>query len=209
MDTAACLRNTYIYLFIGVIIAIGILWLYTRLNVPVIGNNIWAVLLLLGILIVLTIALSRTPSGPLKYALTVLWLLVICYLIYPLVKYLPQNDVIKYFIIALALFGLLTVIAHVFPPTFFLSWGKILMILLIIVIVIGVLGLFLFRNSRNFNLFYFILIIGLFSAFVLYDTQAIVKICQTNVKHDYINQSLGLFIDLVNIFAGVTGVSSI
>ena len=46
--------------------------------------------------------------------------------------------------------------------------------------------------------------IGLFSLFVLYDTKQIIKNADKCVNPDYINQSLDLFLDSLNIFSGVT-----
>lgn len=202
-----CIRNTYAYFFVGILITIVTLLLFYKLHAPILfNNNLWAIIGTFVLLLILTFGITYMKPGPAKYLLTIIWLILLAYLIYPIIVLLPFNEVVKYSILTLVFFAILTFFAFAYPD-YFLSWGRALTFLLIGLIILGLIGLFLFK-SRTFNLIYYLLVIAIFSAFILYDTQVIVKTCQVSSRVDYINQALSLFIDAINLFAGISGAGS-
>ena len=206
----SCLQHTYLYLLIAVVIFIlsVILWVKVR---PPIAHNVWVYLLSFFVIIGLLIWVLALKPGIFKTVLAIVVLLALAYYIYPLVAQLG-SDVWKFVLLTVIFVGLLTSLAFILPSNYFLSWGAILTILLIILLVVGVIGLFLFRTRKAF-LIYYLLVIALFSAFVLYNTQSLIQICQyidTNkVKSDYINLSANLFLDAFNIFLGTVGIGNL
>lgn len=203
----ACLLKVYA----TILVAIIFIWLcfaaFRRLNVPI--GNIWAFLLSFIVLIGLTIFISKMTFGIPKVLVSLIMLVALAYIIYPLVASLPNQDVMKYFFITLAYFAVLSLIVFLLPENVFLKWGNVLLILLLSLIIFGLFGVLLFRNSPQFQRTFSILILIVFGLLVLYDTQIVLKTCKiTDGKIDVINSSLSLLLDLVNIFGGVTGVST-
>ena len=201
-----CLRNTYLYLIAGIIIiALGIV-LFRQLHVEI--TNVWWYLgIFIAILVLLWLTLAQSP-GPLKMLLAILVLLGFSLILTPLVLTLEPGDLWRYLVMALVFFILLTIAALAFP-TRALSWGRILLILLILLIVVGIIGLFLFRN-RTATLIYFLAVLLIFGAFILYDTSVLVQVCRLQQGEiDYINQAIGLLLDAINVFVGISGVGSI
>ena len=207
--TKSCLLKTYLYLFLGLIIICLAIIAFYKLKVPV-ANNIWLFLGLAAFIIIMIFLLSSMKQGVGKVLVAILVLILLSYFFYPLVVSLTFEELLKYIGITLVLFVMLSIIAYMLPPTFFLSWGNILFILLIILIVLGLLGIFLFRQSRAFNLFYFLAVIALFGAFILFDTQKTIVSCQQTLGQiDYINASFSFVISIMNLFAGVAGVGQL
>lgn len=201
-----CVRNTYLYLIAGIIIiALGIA-LFSHFHVVL--TNLWLYLgVFIAILVLLWILLSQAP-GPVKTLLAIIVLLGFSLILTPLVLSLESGDLWRYAVMAGLFFVLLSVVALAFP-TRALSWGRILFILLILLVIVGLVGLFLFRN-RTVTLIYFLAVLAIFGALILYDTSILVQICQSNPGQvDYINQSIGLLLDALNVFVGVSGVGSV
>jgi FtsH-binding integral membrane protein len=203
MDT--CVRNTYLYLIAGIIIlALGVA-LFQHLHINI--TNIWAYLGIFIAIFVLLFLLFLQSPGPLKTILAILLLLGLSLILTPLVNSLPPGDLWRYVVVAGLFFVLLSGVALAFP-TRALSWGRILMILLIVLIIVGIIGLFLFRG-RTGTLIYFLAVLAIFGAFVLYDTSVLVQVCRVNSgRVDYINQAISLLLDALNVFVGVSGVGS-
>ena len=85
-----------------------------------------------------------------------------------------------------------------------LGWEKYLLMGLIGLILIGVVSFFLPRN-QNFIYTISYITIGLFAMFVLVDTKKILSV--NCADPDYINSSMSLFLDVLNIFSAVNNVS--
>ena len=92
-----------------------------------------------------------------------------------------------------------------------LSWGPVLFVLLLAGIVLELISIFVFgthrdRQSYIYKGFMYFFIV-LFSFYVLYDTKMLqvrAKLCKVA---DYLNESLNLFLDIVNIFVRILALS--
>tara|TARA_Y100001970_G_C14246215_1_gene868461 strand:- start:3183 stop:3932 length:750 start_codon:yes stop_codon:yes gene_type:complete len=95
------------------------------------------------------------------------------------------------------------------PEWISLGWGPILLSLLIIAIVMRIFMTFFMNPSTRLTSWQRMLsygIVGLFTFILLYDTKKL----QINAKNckipDYVNESINVFLDIINIFANlVTG----
>ena len=83
----------------------------------------------------------------------------------------------------------------------FLSWGTGLFILLIVAIVLTIMQIFI--QSPIFNTMVDLGVIVLFIGFILYDVQ---KIMQKYPDNEYINASVALYLDFLNIFVRVVSI---
>ena len=79
--------------------------------------------------------------------------------------------------------------------------GESTVLLLGLLIVRFIMFLFPRQHKINYALSYFSLV--LFSLFMLYDTKKLIKKAKQCVKADYINDSLGVVLDSLNIFSNL------
>ena len=210
VNTDSCLKNTYGYFFIAIIILIIGIYIATKLKLPYL-NGIWSYLIIFIIILVLLFWMMKLSPGIPKYIIAIILLLLLGYFLAPIIIELTQAEIWKFALLTLLFVGLLTIVAFIAPKDYFLSWGKILFILLILIFIIGIIALFIFPK-RNFIIFYFLLVLAIFGGFVLFDTQLIIQTCQTlsktNISPDYINLATGLFLDALNIFVATTGLGT-
>ena len=144
------------------------------------------------------------------------WLLFIVYLgliIYPsYIKTIEENTVIVTLLTTIAILIGFSVLAFLKPELISLSWGPILCFLLLGGI-IGELCFYFFSTDkkvtgRSKTMSYFF--IGLFVLFILYDTKKIqvnAKSCKESTV-DYINESLGIVLDALNLFQNIADVQN-
>ncbi len=102
--------------------------------------------------------------------------------------------------------ALISAIAFFRPDLISLSWGPILFSLLLIAIVMRISMLFFIKYTPQISIWTRILsyaIVVLFTFILLYDTKKL----QGNAKHcsipDYVNESINIFLDVINIFANL------
>lgn len=133
-----------------------------------------------------------------KHALYILELILLGLLMYP--HYVNNKD--AFTLAALSTFVIiiiLSLVAFSFPDKIKNSWGMYLGIGLISLLVARIVDIYLNKKqTRNKWLAY--LSIVLFSVYVLYDTKRVLEHSKTCVSADYINESMGLFLDSFNIF---------
>ena len=107
----------------------------------------------------------------------------------------------------LLLFMGLSIVAYLKPEWISLSWGAILLLLLIGGIIMEVFTLVFYRKNLEKvrpllkAMTYFFIVV--FMVFILYDTKRLQINAKECVKADYIKESLGLFLDIFNIFVRV------
>jgi FtsH-binding integral membrane protein len=110
-----------------------------------------------------------------------------------------QNVMTTAFITAV-LFLVMSFIANVFRDKISTGWGKYLQMALIGLILVMIVAIFLPQNN-NFMRTISYITVGLFSLFILVDTK---RLLMDNCSNpDYINSSMNLFLDTLNIFSAV------
>lgn len=201
--------NTYLYIILSFnLIALQLLTMeYFKVNfMP-------SLLLFFGIFI-LTLAciffIHRISPKRivLKHLIWLLFIGSIALLFYPMyLSYINQKHLIVSAILTtLLLFLGLSLVAYKRPDLISLSWGPILLISLVSIIIMELIVVFLMNKGENRSwLLKFIsyLVIVLFMVFILYDTKRLqinAKECGNPNPADYIKESLGLFLDIWNIF---------
>jgi FtsH-binding integral membrane protein len=197
------LFNVYLYIFITfLLMSFSIKKMYKH-KVPSMinssGLNFFALLFLsIGALI---LVMATSPSHLFgKHLAWMAWILIMSYIIYPL--YLKNKSLFE--IVKLQTFMVLcffTAVTFWKPHLVKLSWGTTLMSLLLGLIVIR-FAMFFSRTplvGLNYALSYFGVV--LFSIFLLYDTKILIKKAKACVRADYINDSLGVVLDGLNIFS--------
>lgn len=97
---------------------------------------------------------------------------------------------------------ILTFIAFSFPKLIKNSWGIYLFIGLIGLIVARVVEMFITKKetrSKMSKIISYVAVV-IFSLYVMYDTKKIIKHAKHCVNPDYINESISIFLDSLNLF---------
>lgn len=212
--------NTYLYILMAfVLISLEVL-AFDLNQVDIlqyfgsIGSFIITLIIVIGILIV---TMSINPRNVLlKHISWLVFVGILGILVYP--AYLRSKDKNTLLPVLLSLTAILVIfslVAFVRPDLISFSWGPILMFLLIGVIITHLIFLATInKRSNNQNMkfvkgvSYFIIVLFIF--FVMYDTKKIIvaaKQCK-EMTADYINQSLGIIIDAVNLFQSLVNVTN-
>ena len=205
--------NTYLYILLALVII-------SLQNITLDNENIgvdsifqhfrgWSGILLLLILSIglLMLVLSTNPRNVfLKHILWLTFVLFLGILVYPsYVSTIKNNTVMATLFSTIGILLVFTIIAFVKPEWISLSWGPTLCFLLFAGIIAELCFYFFNRNnkkplgrSKGFAYFF----IALFTIYILYDTKKIqvnAKICK-EATVDYINESLGIVLDAINLF---------
>jgi len=139
-----------------------------------------------------------------------LWLLIIGGMAIIVFPY--SNVFNKSIVVTLILMLILTYIAYSYPLNTFTSWILPLSIALFGLIIFEIINLLFGGNSKIYS----IIAIFIFMGFVLYDTQNLINnfnVCTMKNNGssncaDYPNQSLGIFLDIINLFTNISNLQS-
>ena len=208
------LINAYLYIFLTLVLISISISLFNKYNIPslmdVKNHNTLHFLGLLFISIALLVTVMSWPAKNLfgKHFLWLLWIGVMGYTLYPLFQIDPQLfSIVKFQ--ALFVMTILTLFTFWKPHLISLSWGTTLFVLLIGLIVIQLFSLIIpgfYTSKINYFISYISLI--LFAFFMLYDTKRLMTKARQCVRADYINDSMGIVLDGLNIFSDLFGIQS-
>jgi FtsH-binding integral membrane protein len=116
-----------------------------------------------------------------------------------------DNSVYKSIILTVGIFLTLTVFANVFPNLVQMSWERTLIFALLVLIIITIIN-GVFYNNRKLFTYISVISIGVFALFTIIDTRKLgLMDC---AKPDYIENTLNLFLDTINIFVNVYSLNS-
>jgi FtsH-binding integral membrane protein len=155
---------------------------------------------------VLIFMMSWAKPGPYKYLLFIAFAYIIGQMMAPIVERAEEKGILREVLASVAgIFVAMTILGFA-DNQHFLQFGPCLIVALIGLIVARLVLIFAGISSpdstdftkTNTLLSWFSTI--LFAAFVAYDTQ-LLKLRQKK-PYDYVNSSLGLFLDIVNLFSG-------
>ena len=212
--------NTYLYILLALVIISLQNITMERQDVPV--ESIfgvfrgWAGLILLLVISIglLMFLMSINPQRViLKHIVWLVFVLFLGVLAYPTyLQTIQENTVIVTLLTTICILVGFSVLAFIKPEWISLSWGPVLAFILLGAI-IGELCYYFFSKDKKVTgrskaMSYFF--IGLFVLFILYDTKKIqvnAKNCKTS-SVDYINESLGIILDALNLFQNMADVQN-
>jgi FtsH-binding integral membrane protein len=189
--------SNYLY----VLLAFVSIWFFITL-IPENMNSSLYILAIINIFVLLFVILF-IPSKYfiVKHLVWFLYLLAMAYIIKPSIQ---RNNIVFTVLITAGLFILLSFLGSIFGDYISFGWEKYLLMGLIGLILISIVSFFLPRN-QNFIYTISYITIGLFAMFVLVDTKKILSV--NCADPDYINSSMSLFLDVLNIFSAVNNLS--
>ena len=204
--------NTYLYIILSFnLVALSILFMdYYKIRfIPNIMVYLGIFLISLACIVLIHNIDSRNLI--IKHIIWTVFILSLSVIFYPIYnkyknkKYLIMSSVIT----TLFLFIALSFIAYIKPEWISMSIGPILLVLLFCGILFEVLTYFINRNNiekiTSSMKFFSCFFIGLFMIFILYDTKRLQINARECINADYIKESLGLFLDIFNIFVRILG----
>jgi len=147
---------------------------------------------------------------PAKYFITkhlvwFLYLFLFAYLITPQIAYSDNKKTIQNIAITIALFLSLTLFSNMFSDKINLGWERYLVFILVLMILVYIVGYFTGLSQTSIKTLAIIGII-VFSLFILVDTKRLNSINCENP--DYISNTMGLFLDTLNIFSNMQNLNS-
>jgi FtsH-binding integral membrane protein len=189
--------SNYLY----VLLAFVSIWFFITM-LPENMNSSLYILAIINIFVLLFVILFiQSKYFIVKHLVWFLYLVAMAYIIKPSIQ---RNNIVFTVLITTGLFILLSFLGSMFSEYISLGWEKYLLMGLIGLILISVVSFFLPRN-QNFIYTISYITIGLFAMFVLVDTKKILSV--NCADPDYINSSMSLFLDVLNIFSAVNNVS--
>lgn len=216
--------HTYMYILLGLIIS-SLTWTILD-DCDGLGNSLFEpfkfmAIFILSFLSLFTVLLTSNDSYIIKN--TAWGVFMICIGITTYISYkinILEGTLQNVLLELIAIVGILSYVAYSKPLGIFDSWGTTLTYMLGTVIVIECFDLIFGPRNRNAfltrNRIYGWIAVLLFSGFILYDTQKILRdaenttsLCDSKNQWkcaDYPSASLGLFLDLINMFSGLSGI---
>ena len=205
--------NSYLYLFLSVAILTSSILSMESLNVDI--NKLFAgssryLLLVLSLMLVFGLVLMSPRYFFTKHLLWIMFIAILGVFLYPIYKE-RQSVFYQAGTTTIVLVFALSVLAFLKPDLIKDSWFMPLFIGLIALLVSQVSERLLANwgiiHKDKYNKMFSYIAIGLFSLWTLFDTKQIIKNAENCVNPDYINQSLDVLLDSLNIFTGFVNIS--
>jgi FtsH-binding integral membrane protein len=206
--------NTYLYFLLAWGIVLSTVTTLNNYNVSL--STLFAssktILIFIGSLLVFIPLLLMPPKYFItKHILYLFFLILSGIMLYPF--YVKNRNTFNHVgITTLLIFILLTFIAFAFPKMIKDSWGTYLFMALCGLLIARVTELIIIHfkpemYSTKFNKKISYIAIIIFILYTLYDTKNILINSKNCVNPDYINGSLGIFLDSINLFQNMLNVS--
>lgn len=212
--------NTYLYILMALVIICLEVLAFDLHNLDItkyLGGIMSFVILLAVVFGSLWVTMSINPRNViLKHLAWLVFVTVVAFLAYPAYLKSKASNTLRGVLLSLvAILVIFSVVVFIKPDLVSFSWGPILLFLLVGVIISHIIFRFTMNKrtvtqNKNYVKYSSYFIIVLFIFFIMYDTKKIIvaaKTCREKTA-DYINQSLGIVIDALNIFQSLVNVSS-
>jgi FtsH-binding integral membrane protein len=196
------LLGSYLYLLLGFMAMYFFSTVIVKRGLDNSMTNVFSSFILA---LVLTFVLFVIPSDYVitKHLVWFIYLFCLSIMLFP--SRMVDNSVYKSIILTVGIFLTLTVFANVFPNLVQMSWERTLIFALLVLIIITIIN-GVFYNNRKLFTYISVISIGVFALFTIIDTRKLgLMDC---AKPDYIENTLNLFLDTINIFVNVYSLNS-
>lgn len=201
--------NSYLYILLSLLLICNVVILVDKKNALRFYRQrgfFW--FLLFTSLSFLLLTMSLDPRKTIfKHLAWLVWIITMGISMYPIYLRSKQNGVFfSSLAVTFAMVSILTSIAFYRPDMIDLKMGPILFVLLLSGILLKIFtAIFAKRKTAN-NISYYTsyIFVVLFSLFILYDTKKLQVNAKKCVIPDYINESMGVFLDVLNLFSSIS-----
>lgn len=213
--------NTYLYILLAIFVCIVVMMIIGDFNLEqyIINNNfVLLIVFIVSIIILVAMVMIDKRQYILRHVLWLLFIICIAIVLFPIYDIAKRTSILWKLIISVTLIVIVLIyIASKYPIDYFNSWGPYLIVGLFGLIVFQLLD-FIFSDPTDLykrqKIYGFIGVI-LFSGFILYDTKKIYQHAQPTIINcqkitnqlscaDYPQESLNLFLDIINMFTSMT-----
>lgn len=193
--------NTYLYFILswGIVMATNSTLSNSNVKLNDLFSGPFTILIFLGSLVLLMSLLFVPPKMFFtKHLLYISFIVLLGIFLYP---YYITNKQLFHHVggTTLLMFVVLSVIAFAYPQMISDGWGIYLFIALIGLLIARIMELFVKFDSKKSRIISYISVI-VFSLYIMYDTKKIIVNAKQCVNPDYINESINLFLDSINLF---------
>lgn len=145
----------------------------------------------------------------------IIWLVFVIsmgVMLYPMYQRTDEKGTLNNALVTTLVLSIGLSIFATFSSCDFISWGSYLLFGLLALIILEVCDMIFHSSARRLNSrfkIYSCIAIVLFSGFILYDTQLLKKkaVTVTNDNVNYQLESIGLFLDVANLFTNISNVN--
>lgn len=203
--------NTYLYLILSIAITLTTLEIITLNKINL---NVWSIfgISICSIILMIIMIMTSPKYFLIKHLLFFIFLFLLAITQYPL--YIHNKTLFHQTgITTIILLIFFSIIAMSFPQYIGDEWITYLLIALVAVIItrlveIGYIWYNKIEPNKNFNRFISYITIIIFIMFILYDTKKVKEHAKKCIEADYINESLNLFLDAINLFSNIYNVKN-
>lgn len=204
--------NSYLYILLSLLIVSSVVIVLEKLNRNFLVGKVKFWILLFSSLAVLITTMNINPkSTVLKHSFWFLLMSIFGIVVFPIYMLTKKTNTLQTTLSTLFIMvSFLTGIAFYNPDYISLSWGPILLVSLVAGIVFSIMNMLLSGRKMFLKIHTILsyLFIVLFSIFILYDTKKLQVNAKNCVLPDYINESMGIFLDIMNLFVRIGGILS-
>jgi len=205
--------NVYLHIILGLaIIGISSCQASPQTALYILGNEqrgwskVLRIVLIVAVLVACMFFILLIPNENwiFQYALWVPILIILGIVFYPLL-YVAKSTKVFYpsLLVTLLLFGTLSLVAFSNPNLISMQFFSLTMLALFIVIVFELISIGMELKIKKFHKMVSMLVIFIFSVFVLYDTGRMLKKAENCVKPNYLFESLHFILDFLNLLARI------
>ena len=208
-DVPSCdgyVTNVYLYVLLGLLItAFSVLFIAKR-KYPITSTKS-LIAFTVAIIALFGMYMVNPRNVLLNHAIWIVFLLAMSVSLFVIWRYSTYRGTLtSTLIIVFLLVAGLTAIAYIKPDLIKLSWGNALIAALLAGILAWIVPMF-FGEAKNMTGYYKVLsavFVFIFMMLILYDTKLLRIKAQQCIVPDYPTDSLGLFLDIINLFGNVT-----
>lgn len=208
-DVPTCsgyMTNVYLYVLLALLLlAFSVLFIAKR-RMPITNTkSLLAFIVSLGLLFALF--MTRPESVLLNHLIWVAFIVSLSISMYVIWRYSTMRGVFtSTLLITIVLVASLSLLAHLRPDLISLGWGNVLSMALLAGILAWVIPMLFGAKMSNYYKFLSAGFVVIFMLLILYDTKLLRVKAQNCTKFgvpDYPKDSLGLFLDAINLFNNV------
>lgn len=209
-DVPTCngyITNVYLYVLLALLLlAFSVLFIAKR-RIPI-TNTKSLLAFIVAISVLFGIYMVRPESVLLNHLLWVIFILSLSVSMYVIWRYSTARGIFtSTLLITILLVAGLSLLAHLRPNLISLNWGTGLTVALLAGILAWVIPLLFGAKMSNYYKFLSAGFVVIFMLLILYDTKLLrvkAALCAQTGIPDYPKDSLGLFLDVINLFNNVS-----
>ena len=192
-------RLPWLYIFLAYLLGTIII---SQPFISTVYHRVPFTLIAISSLILIVVIHFLAQGSPFKYMAFLTWFIAMCFLLHPIILLAKQKNILYPVIgTVITLFTVLSVIAYYKPEFLSSSWGNVLFFALIGLLIVRIAFIFTKPSNQMIQLSAYFGI-AIFSGFIMYDTNlAKMRADQCAIPFDYVENLIGLFLDIINLFS--------